>query len=78
MSDIIKIRGYDFRPVSESPIQRPWGVVLWGGTINHLPAILCSYYGGADVCVFIDGQWTYFKTESTSDAKEMFGIEVGQ
>lgn len=48
------------------------GTCMGAGTIDELPAIILSYYGGVDAWVWWDGMWLRVcKVEYLKDALEL-------
>ncbi len=45
-----------------------FGSMVWGGEYKGMPAVVGSYYNGASLYVFCNGEWSeYARGESESD-----------
>lgn len=54
--------------------ERPFGTSHWAGVWNGCPAITLSYYRGASLFYFKDGEWKKQTFDNLSDCHQSLGI----
>jgi len=58
-----------------TPIDRMFGTSGWAGTVNGMPALVLSYYGGARLAWY-DGRWMQSKPFwGVTEIYDTLGIE---